>query len=115
MLVERALEVGEVRDVTAYPRHTLGRVCLHRQAEAVVVVAEVERDDGDLALHELAHDPGADAAVGAGDEDAWVRGLGHRGTVPERQRPRCSPSSRLGARIEGSEPILRIGVEPLAE
>ena len=68
----------------------LGR---HRQSEAVVVVAEVERDDGDLSRDELAHDPGADAPVGAGDEDARCgRAWPSAGTVPEGSARRRSRS-----------------------
>ena len=74
VLVEGPLEVGEVGDVTLDARHPRRVVWRHGQSEAVVVIAEIERHDGNLSLDQLAHDPCADAAIGPGDQDAGLGG-----------------------------------------
>ena len=70
-VAHEALQAVEVADVGP---HLLELPALLRAVqdhpEPVVVVARVERDDLLAVGEELPDDPRADAAVGAGDEDA---------------------------------------------
>ena len=69
--VERLLELCEIGHVAADQGHALPCPALHDQAQARIVVTEVERNDRDALPHERACDPRADAAEAARDEPAF--------------------------------------------
>ena len=72
VLVDRALERSQVGDVAGDVRDRRDRVRVEQQAQPARLGREVERDDVPPVGDELGRDPRADAAVGAGDEEARV-------------------------------------------
>ena len=80
VLVERALERGEVGDVAGDVRDRRERVASSSRSRSRR--GSVERSKvatSSPVVDELVHDPGADAAVGAGDEKALASLMTARG------------------------------------
>ena len=99
VLVERALDRGEIGDVALDELDPVGVVAEH-ELEPAAVVAEVVADDGVAVVEHAARHPGAEAAEGAGDEDALRQGV----RPGRRSRSRCRTPSPRGPARAGPRP-----------
>ncbi len=82
------LQLGQVGDVAAHLGQRLELVGVEQQPQPVVAAAEVVGDHAAAVVEQLADGPGADAAVGAGDQVPLVGA--HAGTGVAASRPRLT-------------------------
>jgi hypothetical protein len=105
--VERRFNGIDVGDVASHRDERVQRLVIEHEAEAVIVVGRVERDDRRALLDQLRDHPGSDTAVGAGHEEALLhaRSLSPAPPVPAADSiPRAACSPRSSSPIAGRSP-----------